>query len=391
MSKRQTKTATVEGRYGRLEAYVSGHPVGDALVMYGEWAQAELDVLRAFIGLGSTVVEVGADIGAHTLALAQVVGADGQIVAVEPRPAALRLLERNLTNSGLSNVMLQSAAIQNSATGQIAPIEGLRSCHLIKIALQGQAAETLAGLAGLLIAHRPVVWVRCDRVADGQAVFDGPGWERYVFFLVATACYNPDNYASNAENAFGAARDLHLLCIPQELEVLTPASSQLTSVTPLAGREAFDAAFFARAGAPSDQAPRLPARTNDGGVGELLAAVAALREALASRSALQPLVGDEPGRYVLDLEAARVAVRRAEFRAKSLTRQLEQAEQGAAAAISALNEQLAAARDELIAALRDMADRERRIFALEAELAALRNSTSWRLTRPVRWLRGART
>lgn len=52
--------------------------------------------LRKLVSPGTLVLDIGANIGAHTLHLAQLVGADGCVMAFEPTDFAFRKLSRNL-------------------------------------------------------------------------------------------------------------------------------------------------------------------------------------------------------------------------------------------------------------------------------------------------------
>ena len=52
--------------------------------------------LRKLVPPGSLVLDIGANIGAHTLHLAQLVGPDGRVMAFEPTDFAFRKLRRNL-------------------------------------------------------------------------------------------------------------------------------------------------------------------------------------------------------------------------------------------------------------------------------------------------------
>jgi FkbM family methyltransferase len=79
----------------------------------------EPDLVRAYRRLvppGATVIDIGANIGAHTLPLAQCVGPNGRVVAVEPTLYAFQRLAENLAlNPGLGKnvtrlqVMLMSS------------------------------------------------------------------------------------------------------------------------------------------------------------------------------------------------------------------------------------------------------------------------------------------
>ncbi|WP_065754476.1 FkbM family methyltransferase [Bradyrhizobium paxllaeri] len=52
--------------------------------------------LRKLVSPGTLVLDIGANIGAHTLHLAQLVGADGRVMAFEPTDFAFKKLSRNL-------------------------------------------------------------------------------------------------------------------------------------------------------------------------------------------------------------------------------------------------------------------------------------------------------
>src|SRR5262249_25178550 len=67
---------------------------------------------------GMIAVDVGANIGLHTLALARRVGDAGVVIAVEPDPSNFRLLTRAVTSAGLSQVrMIQAAAEDRGGEG----------------------------------------------------------------------------------------------------------------------------------------------------------------------------------------------------------------------------------------------------------------------------------
>jgi len=60
---------------------------------------------------GSTVVDVGAHVGLHTLMFSRRVGAAGRVVAVEPSPASVGLLRRHLNWNACKNVTVIEAAV----------------------------------------------------------------------------------------------------------------------------------------------------------------------------------------------------------------------------------------------------------------------------------------
>ncbi|MBA4010695.1 MAG: hypothetical protein C0481_02400 [Phenylobacterium sp.] len=121
-----------------------------------------------------------------------------------------------------------------------------------------------------------------------------------------------------------------------------------------------------------------------------LAQLAEFREILSAQ--LAELESERSARRQIarEVEEAQASVKRAEFRAKNLVRQLEEANRQVELAVAAHQEELAAGHERLIGATEEIAARDRAIAELVAELTALRRSTSWRLTRPLRWLKGSR-
>jgi len=59
--------------------------VGKSLELYGEFSEGEVDLFRQLVHQGDTVLEIGANLGAHTLVLAQLAGEGGCVYAFEPQ------------------------------------------------------------------------------------------------------------------------------------------------------------------------------------------------------------------------------------------------------------------------------------------------------------------
>lgn len=67
-------------------------------------------LIDALAAPGATVVDVGANIGYNTVYAARRVGPAGRVVAVEPAPDNLAVLERNVAACRLSNVGIERSA-----------------------------------------------------------------------------------------------------------------------------------------------------------------------------------------------------------------------------------------------------------------------------------------
>lgn len=83
---------------------------------YFEWA--ETNFIRDFLKPGQTFVDVGANIGWHTLLAARSVGESGRVSAFEPVSSTFQELKSNIELNKLENVTLQKIGLSN-ATGSI--------------------------------------------------------------------------------------------------------------------------------------------------------------------------------------------------------------------------------------------------------------------------------
>src|SRR5262249_2092878 len=84
--------------------------VGQAMERYGEYGEIEASLLRHFSLPGSVAVEVGANIGTHTLALARSAGPTGFVYAYEPQRIIYQTLCANLAMNSIVNVDARNAA-----------------------------------------------------------------------------------------------------------------------------------------------------------------------------------------------------------------------------------------------------------------------------------------
>jgi len=67
--------------------------------------------LSEIIEEGMTVLDIGANVGFYTVALAKLVGKSGRVYAFEPDPYNFSLLEENMERCGFNNVITVRAAV----------------------------------------------------------------------------------------------------------------------------------------------------------------------------------------------------------------------------------------------------------------------------------------
>ncbi len=86
-------------------------------IFIGGWEKNTIKFLKNNIQKGNVVLEIGANIGAHSLIMANLVGNNGHVIAVEPTQYAIDKLKMNISlNSNISNITLIEKVISDSET-----------------------------------------------------------------------------------------------------------------------------------------------------------------------------------------------------------------------------------------------------------------------------------
>jgi FkbM family methyltransferase len=81
---------------------------------FGVWEPTLTNLIGAHLQAGDVGVDIGANIGSHTLTMARAVGPSGRVVAVEPGPETHQRLRRNADLNALSCVDLRALAAGDS-------------------------------------------------------------------------------------------------------------------------------------------------------------------------------------------------------------------------------------------------------------------------------------
>jgi FkbM family methyltransferase len=169
--------------YGRtLHLNVSRGNPQRLLYLEGERFIDERDIVRRLIRPGLAAVDVGANIGYYALMLAHYVGASGEIICIEPEPANLVELHRNIEANHLTQITILaagaaatngSAELLRGINGRIVsvgrgevPVRTLtldslaeRSIGFIKIDVEGYELQVLRGARTLIEQQRPSLFV----------------------------------------------------------------------------------------------------------------------------------------------------------------------------------------------------------------------------------------
>lgn len=225
--------------------------VGRSLDRYGEWCQAELDILTPLLRPGRTVLDIGAFIGSHTVYFGQQVGPRGRVYAFEPQRHAFQMLCGNVALNALTNVTclpyvvgretgwrrlgelsqtmsenfggtqaLVVPAGEPTRTIRIDDLE-LPRCDIIKIDVEGMETDVLAGASKTLERLKPIIYCENNKKDRSAQVLSELARQGYRIWWHFVGYYHPNNHFGERENIFAAnGVEANVLCVHESARVV---------------------------------------------------------------------------------------------------------------------------------------------------------------------------
>jgi FkbM family methyltransferase len=239
----------INGRHGVFVVNPRDYYVGHAIAIYGEYGEHEVQLFSQLVKPGDTVIEVGANIGAHTVPLAKLVGAHGQVHAFEPQPVIFQNLCANIALNSLLNVHTYSQAAGSSSGKAIVPVvdytslgnfggvelldqgpgitvpvvrlddmfAGLPRLRLLKLDVEGWEQSVLEGAPDLIARHRPMIYLENDRLDKSQSLIEHIFALDYRLWWHTPYLYNANNYFSNTHDEYPNIGAINMLALPKEM------------------------------------------------------------------------------------------------------------------------------------------------------------------------------
>lgn len=219
-----------------------------SLEVYGELCPLERRLLAQLVKPGMTVVEVGANIGAHTVALAREC-APGPLYAFEPQQRIFQIMCANLALNDVGNVIaLPEACGEAEGHAMIPPINyagpgnfggvslrpdspeaagqrvrvrtldslSLSSLDLLKVDVEGFEPQVLRGARETIQRCRPFLYVENDRPKQQGEVIALMAGMGYRLYWHLPGLFHPDNFKGVKEDVFGRLGSLNILGLPLE-------------------------------------------------------------------------------------------------------------------------------------------------------------------------------
>ena len=236
-------------RYGTMIYNIHDTYVGRSLDMYGEFSEGEVELFRQTLRPDDIAVDIGANIGAHTLFMAKAVGTRGRVLAFEPQRIVFQALCANMAINSITNVYCHQVALGETSgslivppldysqennygglelghfsQGETVPVRRLDelelpACRMIKIDVEGMEKRVLEGSVETIRRFRPALYVendRKDRSANLIRYIDSLG---YAMFWHTPKLFNSDNFFKNPQNVFGDVVSINMLCLPKEAAI----------------------------------------------------------------------------------------------------------------------------------------------------------------------------
>jgi FkbM family methyltransferase len=409
-----------------LSLWVDLHDDGvSAGILSGNWEPAETNFMLSVVRPGDSVIDVGANLGWYTLTLAQALGPNGRVFAFEPRSDIFAQLERSVKDNGFTDrctlyrialgaeggkrdlawspmemnpghsfILPEGGSPAPGLTREsvsFAPLDSIgieRRIRLIKLDVEGAEPDVLRGGRGLIARDRPIIvcevfpkWLRRSGSTDTYSMLhllddldyrahyltdDGIGGEvhwpltdlesDYVYYSIVLLS------AADRLALLDSRRDGRV----QELEARNLAAER--SMADLRQQAKVGEEHVAAAAADVQ-------RLTDGLAAAEARVVEAERRATATTIEVERLT-NELAVAVADARAAEQRARVAEFQ------NLETAGQ-------ALRGPKAPSTDRMERLQHELAEAQSLVQRLSNEIEALRCSTSWRVTAPLRAVRRA--
>ena len=233
-------------RHGTMMYFPHDQYIGASLEKYGEYNKDETEFLCNAIVEGSFVVEVGANIGTHTVPMAQKVGKKGHLLVFEPQRVLHHMLCGNLAINALWNVTTERVALGSKKGTSLVPLidysepgnfgsvemsetEGepvalmrlddypIPALHFLKIDVEGMELEVLKGATELIKKYRPLIYCENDRPWKKAELLaylrDVLEYDLYGHFPYL---FNKQNYRECPDNIFPNIASSNMACIPRE-------------------------------------------------------------------------------------------------------------------------------------------------------------------------------
>lgn len=285
------RTFVKDCRWGRF-ILIHGDMISQYVDMYGEWVETEVDLFRALLAGGGACIEVGANIGLHTVPIARCASS---VIVYEPQRPIYHVLCGNLAQNDARNVQAKNLGVGDapgrvtiqtssydaawnygsfslnqgfhtegafpdattSAEIDIVTLDGdpdvgrLDRIDLIKIDAEGFEPRMLAGAMQTIARARPYLFIEGNEasiITACRAALEPLGYRAFWYLAMR---HRPDNFNRSAFNTM--AFDRNMVFVPPERPSLTGQVATLSELRDEAPPYPLGTPIYSRYPQPEDE------------------------------------------------------------------------------------------------------------------------------------------
>jgi len=209
-------------RYGNMIYFLDDPVIGRSLELYGEYCHDEIWWMKTLTNPKSFVLDIGANIGTHTIGIAPYVK---RVMAFEPDPDNFDLLVKNVATAMCRNVTPAPVAASDvlgkvgtqfdygktslTTSGEIPAtpidmIEGLPRIDFVKIDVEGMELKVLNGMRQTIASYKPQMLIEMQDENVYAKTYDFLNGFGYNIYWLPVRTYTEFNHKNNKEDVFGA-------------------------------------------------------------------------------------------------------------------------------------------------------------------------------------------
>ena len=244
-------------KHGVFSYYENDKYIGKSLSEYGEWSEAEVNLIKQLVNSNENIIEIGSNIGTHTVPLAKHLSSGGRIFAFEPQSQNYKLLLDNIKDNEIKNVEVLKLALSskegeafmnkfdeektsnygdarifsnNSENFEKVLVKTLDqifydkslekfSVKLIKCDTQGQELNIILGSEKIIEKYKPFLYLENDDIVMSKNLIEKIKSMGYILFWHKPPLFNPNNFLKNPNNIFPNIVSFNMFCVHRNTKI----------------------------------------------------------------------------------------------------------------------------------------------------------------------------
>ena len=253
----KSNIVTQKSKHGIFSYYKNDEYIGKSLREYGEFSEGEVHLIKQLTKTNDNVIEVGSNIGTHTIPLAKHLSQGGLLYALEPQSQNYKILIKNINQNDLQNIKVFKIAASNKKSEaymnlfdenetnnfgdarifnkiftnfekvSVSTLDELffhefnenKKLVLVKCDAQGQETNIINGSKKIIEKFKPLLYVENDNIEQSKNLIETIKSLHYSLFWHIVPMFNSKNYLNNSKNIFPKKYSLNMLCIHKNTRI----------------------------------------------------------------------------------------------------------------------------------------------------------------------------